>query len=53
MRVEQLFKNGEADVLAVAEAEQTLYEIQTAEVEARLAVAEARIQAAKLAAGNP
>ena len=52
-RVEKLFKTGEADVLAVAEAEQTLYEIQTAEVEARLAVAEARIHAATVSVDNP
>lgn len=52
-RVEKLFRTGEADVLAVAEAEQTLYEIQTAEVDAQLAVAVARIRTAKLAVGNP
>jgi len=52
-RVEKLFKTGEADVLAVAEAEQTLYEIQKAEAEARLAVEVARIRAAKLAVDNP
>jgi len=52
-RIERLFKAGETDVLAVAEAEQTLYEIRRATVDAQLSVSEVRIRAAALAPGNP
>jgi outer membrane protein TolC len=51
-RIERLFKAGETDVLAVAEAEQTFYQIQRAAIDAQLSVAEARIRVAALAPGN-